>query len=184
MALEVAGGRKLLDPFFILNQVGLRERMRVADLGCGAVGHFVFPAAKLVGKEGVIYAVDIQKGVLESIEKKAKVENAANVATVWSDLERFGATKIDSGTLDAALLLNTLFQVKDKAAVLKEAARMLKIGGRLMVVDWLPTGAPFGPPAEGRVDPFFIEGEADKLALHLVKRFSAGPYHYGLIFEK
>lgn len=184
MALEVAGGTKLLDPFFVLNQVSLREKMRVADLGCGAVGHFVFPAAKLVGRDGLVYAVDIQKRVLENIEKKAKVENAANVVTIWSDLERFGATKIDSGSLDVAMLLNTIFQVKDKTTVLKESARMLKVGGHLIVVDWLRTGAPFGPPVEGRVEPSFIEQEADKIGLHLTKRFSAGPYHYGLIFEK
>lgn len=184
MPLEVTGGNQLLDPFFVLNQAGLREKMRVADLGCGAVGHFVFPASKLVGKEGVVYAVDIQKGVLANIEKKASLENAANVTTVWSDLERFGATKVDSNSLDVAMLLNTLFQTKDRAAVLKEAARMLKVGGKLIVVDWLPTSAPFGPPVEGRVDPFFVEQEADKLGLHLSKRFSAGQYHYGLIFEK
>ncbi len=184
MALEVAGGTKLIDPFFVLNQVGLKEKMKVADLGCGAVGHFVFPASKLVGKEGVIYALDIQRGVLEGIEKKAKVENAANVQTVWSDLERFGAAKITSNSLDAAMLLNTLFQTKDRVTVLREAARMLKVGGKLLVVDWLPTGAPFGPPLEGRVDPFFLEREVDKLGLHLLKRFSAGPYHYGLVFEK
>ena len=156
----------------------------MADLGCGVTGHFVFPAARLVGKEGMVYAVDIQRGVLANIERRAHLENAVNVVSVWSDLERLGATKIDSGSLDIALLLNTLFQVKNKTAVLKEAARMLKIGGRLMIVDWLSISAPFGPPLEGRVDPFFLEQEADKLGLHLTKRFSAGPYHFGLIFEK
>ena len=182
--LEITGGNKLIDPVMVLNKVGLKEKMKVADLGCGAVGHYVFPASRLVGKEGKVYAVDIMKLVLENIEKRAHLENLENIATVWSDLERYGAAKIESGTLDAAFLFNTLFQTKDRAAVLKEAARLLKVGGKLAVVDWLSTGAPFGPPVEGRVDPFWVETEADKLGLHLLTRFSPGQYHYGLIFEK
>lgn len=184
MILEITGGNKLIDPIAVLQKVGLKEKMQVADLGCGAVGHYVFPAAKMVGKEGKVYAVDILKGVLENIEKRAQLEHLENIVTVWSDLERYGAAKIESGSLDAAMLMNTLFQTKDRAMVLKEAARLLKVGGKLMVVDWLLTGAPFGPPAEGRVDPFWVESGADKLGLHLQTRFSPGTYHYGLIFEK
>lgn len=184
MILEITGGNKLIDPIAVLQKAGLKEKMQVADLGCGAVGHYVFPAARLVGKDGRVFAVDILKSVLENIEKRAHLENLENIITVWSDLERFGAAKIESSSLDAGMLMNTLFQTKDRTMVLKEAVRLLKVGGKLMVVDWLLTGAPFGPPIEGRVDPFWVESEADKLGLRLQTRFSPGQYHYGLIFEK
>ncbi|KKR48921.1 MAG: Methylase involved in ubiquinone/menaquinone biosynthesis [Candidatus Magasanikbacteria bacterium GW2011_GWC2_40_17] len=184
MILESSGGSKLIDPNFVLQKLGLKEKMIVADLGCGAVGHFVFPAVKMVGKEGRVYAVDIQRSVLENIEKRAELEHFENIVGVWSDLERLGAAKIQSEAVDAAFLINTLFQNKDRVAILKEARRLLKIGGRLMVVDWMLTDAPFGPPVEGRVDPFWVEKTADDLGLALKERFSAGKYHYGLIFEK
>lgn len=184
MFLEITGGNKLIDPVMVLQKAGLQEKMQVADLGCGAVGHYVFPAARMVGKDGRVYAVDIIKSVLENIEKRANLENLGNIITVWSDLERYGATKIVSNSLDADFLLNTLFQTKDRAGVLKEAARLLKVGGKLVVVDWLLTDAPFGPPVEGRVNHSLVEAEADKLGLRLMSRFSAGKYHYGLVFEK
>lgn len=184
MVLEITGGNKLIDPVMVLQKANLQEKMQVADLGCGAVGHYVFPAAKMVGKDGRVYAVDILKSVLENVEKRANLENLGNIVTVWSDLERYGATKIASSSLDADFLLNTLFQTKDRAMVLKEAARLLKIGGKLVIVDWLMTDAPFGPPVEGRVDHALVEAEADKLGLRLMSRFSAGKYHYGLVFEK
>ncbi|MEK9182902.1 MAG: methyltransferase domain-containing protein [Patescibacteria group bacterium] len=184
MILEIMGGNKLIDPVMVLQKAGLKEKMQVADLGCGAVGHYVFPAAKMVGKEGKVYAVDILKPVLENIEKRANLENLSNIITVWSDLERYGAAKIASSSLDAVFLLNTLFQTKDRPIVLKEATRLLKVGGKLVVVDWLMIDAPFGPPVEGRVDHAFVEAEADKLGLRLLNRFSAGKYHYGLVFEK
>lgn len=184
MIIQSSGGSKLIDPNFVLEKVGVREKMEMADLGCGAIGHFVFPAARLVGREGLVYAVDIQRGVLENIEKRAELENLPQVICVWSDLERWGAAKIESGTLDLAFLINTLFQNKDRPTVLREAGRLLKIGGKLAVVDWLLTGAPFGPPVEGRVDPVWVESEMDKIGFHLLTRFSPGHYHYGLVFEK
>ena len=174
----------MLDPIFLLQKLGLREKMEVADLGCGSVGHFVFPAARLVGKDGKVYAVDIQRTVLENIEKRAELEHLENIIGVWSDLERLGAAKVESESLDAAFLINTLFQNKDRLTILKEARRLLKIGGRLLVVDWLLTDAPFGPPVEGLVDPAWVEKVGDEIGLRLKERFSAGKYHYGLIFEK
>lgn len=184
MIIETSGGSKLLDPNFLLQKLGVRQKMIVADLGCGAVGHFVFPTARAVGKEGRVYAVDIQKSILQNIEKRAETENLENIICVWSDLERYGATKVESESADAALLINMLFQNKDRLTILKEARRLLKIGGRLLVVDWLLTNAPFGPPLEGRVDPAWVEQMADNLGLRLKERFTAGKYHYGLIFEK
>lgn len=182
--LEITGGNKLIDSVFVLEKAGIREKMQVADLGCGTVGHYVFPAAKMVGKDGRVYAVDILRHVLENIEKRAHLENLENIITVWSDLERYGAARIPSESLDAAFIFNTLFQIKDRPMALKEAVRMLKLGGKLAVVDWLLTSAPLGPPVEGRVDPAWIEVEADKLGLRLIQRFKAGKYHYGLVFEK
>lgn len=184
MIIETSGGSKLLDPNFLLQKLAVRQKMIVADLGCGAVGHFVFPTAHLVGKDGQVYAVDIQKSILQNIEKRAETENLENIVCVWSDLERYGATKVESESVDAALLINMLFQNKDRLTILKEARRLLKIGGRLLVVDWMLTDAPFGPPLEGRVDPAWVEQMADNLGLRLKERFTAGKYHYGLIFEK
>lgn len=185
MILETSGGSKLLDPNFLFEKVGLRQGMQVADLGCGSIGYFVFPAAKIVGKSGKVFAVDIQKSILQNIEKRAELENLQdNIVAVWSDLERVGATQIPSTSVDFSLLINILFQNKDRESILKEAVRLLKVGGRLLIVDWMLTNAPFGPPVEGRVDPHWLEQTMDKLGLKLIMRFSASNYHYGLVFEK
>ena len=64
-------GNELINPFKVLERAGLQSGWSVADLGCGALGHFVFPAAQLVGGNGKVYAVDIQKTALKAIEKTA-----------------------------------------------------------------------------------------------------------------
>jgi len=185
MILETSGGSKLLDPNFLFDKIGLHQGMQVADLGCGSIGHFVFPIARIVGKEGKVFAVDIQKSILQNIEKRAEIENLQNnILAVWSDLERYGATAIPSKSVDFSLLINILFQNKDRESILKEAVRLLKVGGRVLVVDWLLSNAPFGPPVEGRVDPIWVEQTMDKLGMKMIMRFSASKYHYALVFEK
>lgn len=178
------GGSGLIDANLILSKARIEEKIKVADLGCGSSGHFVFPSAKLVGKKGVVYAVDILRTVLETINKRARVENLANIKTIWSNLEIFGATKIETGSLDAALLVNTLHQSHKRAEILRESVRLLKKDGRLAVVEWKNVAAPFGPPPEERVSKDFVDNAVKKLGLRPEEEFDAGLYHYGLVYVK
>ena len=178
------GGNHLLDANFILAKAQVEEKTKLVDLGCGSSGHFVFPAAALVGKKGVVYAVDILRTALEMIDKRARAENLTNIKTIWSNLEIFGATKIESGSLDVALLINTLYQSHKRVEILRESTRLLKKASRLMVVEWKNTAAPFGPPAEERVKKELLDNGAKKLGLQLEEEFIAGQYHYGLIYVK
>ncbi|PIP75226.1 hypothetical protein COW86_04980, partial [Candidatus Kuenenbacteria bacterium CG22_combo_CG10-13_8_21_14_all_39_9] len=91
----VSGGKKLLDIQDILeNRLGIVYGAKVADLGCGGNGFFTFKVARLVGKTGLVYAVDVLKMVLKNVENRAKMEGADNIKTVWSNLENFGAANI------------------------------------------------------------------------------------------
>jgi len=178
------GGSALIDARFILDKAQIGDKMKVADLGCGASGHFVFPAAKLVGKKGIIYAVDILKTALENINKRARVENYSNVKTIWSNLEIFGATKIETASLDAALLINLLYLSHKRAEIIREAIRLVKKSGKIVVVEWKNIATPFGPSAEDKVKKDLLELAAKKLGLQFEEEFEAGPYHYGMVFVK
>jgi len=178
------GGSALLDVNFILSKAQISENTKVADLGCGASGFFIFPLAKLVGKRGKVYAVDILKTILETIDKRIKQENLENIKTVWSNLEIFNATKIESGSLDVILLVNTLYQSHKRPEILREAVRLLKKGGLLLVVEWKNIATPLGPPAEERVKADLLKAGAQKLGLKIEDEFDAGQYHYGIVFTK
>ncbi|MDD4332632.1 MAG: methyltransferase domain-containing protein [Patescibacteria group bacterium] len=180
----ITGGNALLDPNYILEKAKLGEGMRVADLGCGTSGHFVFPAARIVGKKGKVFAVDILKTALENINRRVKVDNFENIETIWSNLEIFGAAKIESSSLDVAMLINTLYQSNKRGDILREAVRLLKKGGNLLVVEWRNISLPFGPPASERVDQELIKTMARKLGTEIKEEFNAGQYHYGMLFVK
>lgn len=180
----ISGGNELLDPAGLFERLSLKAGMHVADLGCGGAGHFVIPAAKKVGNQGVVYAVDILKSALQTVASKARLEGVSNLKTIWSNLEVKGATKIPADSLDLAFLINILFQSKQHKKIIQEAVRLLKPKSSLLVVDWSSTPTSFGPHAADRVDQSAIKGIGQELALKLIDEFAAGNYHFGLIFQK
>lgn len=177
-------GKLLLDPEALLKRLGVKTGDRLANLGCGGAGHFTAPAARLVGNHSIVYIVDILKSALKATVNKTRLEGIYNVKPVWADLEIAGAVKIPDSGVDFALLVNILFESKKQSNVLAEAERILRPGGKLLAVDWNETPAPFGPPAQSKVKPAILRGAAEKLNLKLIDQFQAGPYHFGLIFQK
>ncbi len=176
---------KLLDPETLLkSELKLELGYQVADLGCGGAGYFTLPVARAVGSRGKVYAVDVLRSALDGVASKAKLENLTNIETVWSDVERIGATKVPAGTLDAALLVNIMFQSRKNEEMLKEASRLLKVGGKLLVVDWKVAATPLGPPMDQRIPPEQLTVLAKKAGFVVNKELEAGPYHYGILFVK
>ncbi|MDP3899957.1 MAG: methyltransferase domain-containing protein [bacterium] len=180
----ITGGNTLIDPQIIIKKANLRASMRVADLGCGSSGHFVFAIAPFVGKEGVIYGVDILKSSLAHIRHRAQHENLRQVKTVWSNIEIFKATDIETASLDVALLINVLYQSSKRVDMIREAIRLTKVGGKIVIIDWNNIATPFGPSIQERVNKENLLKVADRLRLNLVEEFKAGQYHFGIIFQK
>lgn len=174
----------LFDINDILSKIGIDEKQQVAELGCGNFGFFVFPLARLVGRQGKVYAVDILKPTLEEISKEAKKNNLPQIIPVWSNLEVFKAANIETSSLDSALLVNVLHQSEKKIEILREAIRLLKRGGKLLIIEWKNEDLPLGPAPEKRVKLESLKSAAPKIGLNIAEEFEAGPYHYGLILIK
>ena len=176
-------GDRFIHPEAILRLIDLPAGSQVGHFGCGN-GYFTFAAARQVGDMGRVYAIDVQRGILEQVKKEARLENLANIETIWSDLEIPGATVIPARSLDIVLAVNVIFQIKAKRTFLEEAKRLLKDGGEILLVDWKKEKNHFGPPLEMRVSP----DEARQLALDTgfseKSTFEAGKYHYGMLFVK
>jgi ubiquinone/menaquinone biosynthesis C-methylase UbiE len=174
----------LFDINFILNKISLSQREKIAELGCGNFGYFVFPAATMVGPLGKLYAVDILKTTLEDIKKRAMQDNLKQIETIWSNVEVFKGTKIANSSLDKVFLINILNQSDKKHDIIREAVRMLKNSAKLLVVEWKSIDSPIGPIQEKRIHKNTLKEIAPRMNLILEEEFEAGPYHYGLIFHK
>lgn len=168
-----------LNPEQTLAQLELSPEMTAVDFGSGS-GGWAIPLAKILDK-GFVFAVDIQEEPLSALMAKAKTFNLKNIRTVRGDVEA-GNVRVDSASCDFALLTNILFQAENKAAVLKEAARALKPGGALLVVDWLPN-VNLGPK-QGKIAPEQVKEMAAQVGLSFTREIPTEAYHYGLVFTK
>jgi len=168
-----------LNPTEILKQLKLRKDMTAADFGSGS-GGWVVPLAKKL-EDGKVYAIDILEEPLSALRARAKLEKILNVQTILADVEK-GIEILKDRSCNLVLMTNLLFQCEDKKKVLAESKRILKSGGKILVVDWKKDN-----PLTKQIEKVSFE-EIKEIALGLdlkmEKEFDASPYHFALVFTK
>jgi ubiquinone/menaquinone biosynthesis C-methylase UbiE len=110
----------------------------VADLGAGT-GLFEAPLAYAVGTRGRVYAVEIDKGFLEEIDRKVEELHISQIETV---LGTPTDPKLPTRNVDLALMHDVLHHVEQRQAYLKAAAQYLKPDGRIAVVEFNAKDSP------------------------------------------
>jgi ubiquinone/menaquinone biosynthesis C-methylase UbiE len=110
----------------ILGEVGIKPGFQVLDYGCGP-GGYVATAAELVGRSGMVYALDMHPLAIEKVEKIVRKNRLANVKTIRSDCQ----TGLPDDSIDVVLLYDILHMLSDPHAVLAELRRVLKPDGVL-----------------------------------------------------
>lgn len=157
--------------------------MYVADLGTGS-GFFARAAARVVGPQGVVWAVDAQQEMLPRLKNVAEGEGLANIEVLQGDAEVVGGTHLPEGAFDMAIAANILFSVEHKHEFVAEVRRILKKGGVALVVDWSDSHGGLGPHP-GHV---VTEVQAHKLFedqnFSIVKKLHTGAYHWGFTARK
>ena len=180
---QIPGPGAFLDTGRIVSSLGLVAGMHVADLGCGS-GFFTVAVARMVGNEGIVTAVDIRQEPLDEVRAKTEAMGLGNVRAVRADLEVLGGTGIGENTQDFAVLENVLFQSKKKEAMIAEAVRMTKSGGRVVIIDWKKGAGGFGPPDELRTGEDEFRRMAEAAHLKFDRTLDSGQLYVGLLFIK
>ncbi len=115
----------------IVEHLGLRLGMAVADIGCGP-GRLTVPLAQAVGPHGDVVALDIQPGMLDRVRQKVQAAGLDNVRWVHAGV---GDGALPAGHFDRVLLVTVLGEIPDRAAAMNEAFEALKPGGILSVTE-------------------------------------------------
>lgn len=175
-------GREFLNVDKITSQLDVSLNETIADFGSG-YGFFAVAFAKVVGPSGQVFAIDILPTALEAVRSQAKIEGLFNIKIIQGNLEKPNGSTLSETSCDLVFIANVLFQVPDKISLLEEAKRILKAGGRLVVLEWKPYIS-LGPKKESRMG----EAELKQLILSCgfseVKTIDVGSHHYGFIFRK
>jgi ubiquinone/menaquinone biosynthesis C-methylase UbiE len=171
------------DPVKNVAQCGILPGMDVADFGCGS-GFYSLEAAKALMATGRVYAIDIQKDLLSRLKNNATRSGLYNIEVIWGDIEKINGTKLRDSSVDMVFICNLFFQLEKKDETIKEVKRILKPGGRVVMIDWTDSFGGIGPKPEMIVKKEAMKTFYEKAGFHLDKEIEAGSHHYGLIYKK
>ncbi len=177
--------RRMWDHFFdtqkILTTLGLNDQtFDVAEFGCG-YGTFTIPAAKII--KGVIYALDIEPEMVRITNEEAKKHGLDNVKTILQDFMTQGSG-LPEESVDYAMLFNIL-HLETPVALLAEAYRILKNGGKAGIIHWnYDPLTPRGPSMDIRPNPEKCIQWAKSAGFSDPVQYDLKPYHYGIVLSK
>jgi ubiquinone/menaquinone biosynthesis C-methylase UbiE len=137
----------------VVQRLALKPGMVIADIGAGS-GVFTGPFAKAVGPSGKVYAVDIEQGLLDHINQRARQEGHSNVRTV---LGKFEDPSIPAKDVDMAFIHDVLHHIEKRETYLKALAAYIKPGGMLTIIDMDPSD----PKTPHKDDPTLLVSRAD-----------------------
>lgn len=162
-------------PDRVIAVLGLKAGQRVADIGAGT-GYFSVRLAKLTAAPKV-YAVDIEKSMLEHIQHRAMMDGLKNITTVLGGPDRTNLPE----AVDVVLIVDTYHHIPNRVAYFTALRKQLAPAGKLAIVDF-KKGAPDGPPDEFRFTPDQISAELGKAGFALQSQHDFLPRQMYLIY--
>jgi ubiquinone/menaquinone biosynthesis C-methylase UbiE len=159
-------------PSMVVDAMALKSGMHVIELGCGS-GLFTLAVARAIQPDGVLYAVDIQQGMLDKMMARMHREGIENVVPVLADAG--GQIPLEAEIADAAFSVAVVPEIPRPVEALKQVHRLLKDNG--IYAD-----------AEVLMDPDYplkrtVRKWAQRAGFHEL-RSSGGLFRYVLVFEK
>jgi ubiquinone/menaquinone biosynthesis C-methylase UbiE len=183
METQQSAAARFLNPDAIIAQLEVAKNSKVADFGCGP-GFFSLPFSKIVGDDGVVYALDILPQALETVNGKTKNSGINNVVTKRVNFEKENGSKLEKEAIDWVVLKDVLFQNQKKEVIIAEARRILKPGGKILLVEWNEKDAGIGPEMNIRLAKHDLEAIFAAQNFAVEKEINAGDFHYAFVAVK
>jgi ubiquinone/menaquinone biosynthesis C-methylase UbiE len=170
-----------LPPAEVISALAVRTGETIADVGAGT-GYLSLPLSSAVGAAGKVYAVDGQSEMLALLKMKLSQPEFANIELIHAAAEQSG---LPASSCDVFFLANVWHEIEDRAAVLLEARRVLRNGGRIAILDWRPDVEPVaGPSLAHRIAPVNALGEIRLAGFEHFASTEVGRYSWLLQGEK
>ena len=173
-----------LDSGKVLIVVGVEEGDRFLDLGSGE-GYFSIAASQVVGKNGIVYALDADEDSISRLRKEMAKKNITNIKASVIDVSKKLPLKGESVSLAfMSNVLHGLVANGEEDNTFKEIARATAQNGRLAVVEFKKQDSPHGPPLSIRLSPEEVDTLAQGYGFSKESFQDVGPYQYAIVFRK
>ena len=160
-------------PQNVVMALDLKSTETIADIGAGT-GYF---ARRFAHHAGKVYAVDIDRKLLDIAAKDAP-SNLSAVLALPDD------PRLPEKSVDTIFFCDVLHHIANRPAYYAKLSRVLKPGGRIVVIDFYKKDLPVGPPPPMKLSDREVIAELQRAGFQLAKRLVILPYQYYLFFER
>lgn len=163
--------RRIQPPYETAIRHGIEPGMRVLDVGPGN-GTYTLGAAKRLGSEGQLIAIDIEPKIIDRLQKRIELEGIANINARVADAYEL---PFEDSYFDLIYMITVINEIPDIPRALKEFYRVLKPSGKLVFSELL-----LDPdyPLAGK-----LTEKVQSAKFRLVRKVG-NFFYYTLIFEK
>jgi len=173
--------RSIISASKVFDLLNLPQGIVFLDAGCGD-GYFSLEASLRLGEKSKIIAIDIHKESIEKLEKEIKDKGIRNVEPLVADITK--RLPLEDESVDVYFMSNVLhgFDEEEKHKVIKEAKRVLKKKGKIVVIEFKKEITSIGPPFEIRISEEELIRFIEKYGFKLEKTYELSPYNYLSVF--
>ena len=175
---------ELIDSARFFHELDLKKGITFLDLACGW-GTYSLAVAKIIGRDGRVYAVDLWQEGISSLKSKAAAKGIQNITALVSDVSHH--IPVEKVSIDVGLLATVLHDFVGEhveRGVLKEISRVIKPEGTLAILEYKKNDGPPGPPKSVRLSPKEVDKLLSPYGFKQRRITGVGPNHYLQIFNK
>lgn len=110
----------------------IRAGMTVADIGAGS-GYYTMRLSRAVGPTGKVFATDVQRGMLDLIDRRIADERVTNVTTVLGTADN---PSVPAQALDLALMVDVYHELQSPQTFMRRLRDAMKADGRLVLLEF------------------------------------------------
>ena len=167
-------------PDLLLGELKIKPGDKVADIGAGT-GYHTRRMAELVGREGTVFAVDIEPKMLESLKERTSAAGLHNVKLVLGTLK---SPRLPRDSLDLVLMVDVYHELEFPYEMVQEICWALKPGGRIALVEFRGEDPKVPIKAVHKMTEAQARKEFEVHPLRWVETIRTLPWQHLIIFER
>jgi ubiquinone/menaquinone biosynthesis C-methylase UbiE len=165
-------------PHEVMEALAVKDGEVIADIGAGS-GYFTLRLAKHVGASGRVYAVDISPDMIRHLDTRVRDAGLTNVSTILAPPNDPQLPQ----PVDRFLIVDVWHHIEDQPGYLAKMKKLLKPGGRVVMIDFHKRELPVGPPLAMKIAREDLIKQMTANGFRVAAEHTFLPYQYFLVFE-